>query len=505
MPAVSRFSLVLALVLFAAGPLLAEEEATERPNIVLIVADDLGYADVGFHGCEQIPTPSIDAIAAGGVRFTQGYVTGPVCSPTRAGLLTGRYQQRFGHEYNTGGIREDASEVGLPTSEETIADLLSEAGYVTGAVGKWHLGNAPKFHPMERGFDEFFGFLGGGHSYLDRVTRANAEPILRGREAVSETDYLTDAFGREAVSFIEKHAKKRFFLYLSFNAVHTPLQATPELLERFPEVTPQNRRTYAAMLASMDDAIGGVVKALEKNGLTERTLLIFLGDNGGPRANASRNDPLRGQKGTVYEGGVRVPFALSFPGRVPEGLVFTEPVVSLDLLPTIAAAAGVKLRGAEKIDGIDLLPWLNAEKEGAPHETLFWRQGSRLAVRHGDLKLLRQTGTEVQLFDLAADPRESKDLAAARPEDVAKLRALFDEWERGTVPPRWSAPERRRTGRAIRRPVSERFTDLDRNGDGHLDPTELTRPRVFRNCDRNTDGKVTIEEARAFDESREGR
>lgn len=354
-PVSSISRIALALLLCASGPLLAEEDAPRRPNIVLIVADDLGYADVGYHGCEQIPTPSIDAIAAAGVRFTQGYVTGPVCSPTRAGLLTGRYQQRYGHEFNTGGIREDSSEVGLPTSERTIADVLSEAGYVTGAVGKWHLGDAPKFHPMERGFDEFFGFLGGGHSYFESIRRANAEPILRGREAVPEKDYLTDAFGREAVSFVEKHANKPFFLYLSFNAVHTPLQATPGLLERFSDVTPKNRRTYAAMLASMDDAIGGVLKALEKNGLTKHTLVIFLGDNGGPRANASRNDPLRGRKGTVYEGGVRVPFALSFPGGVPEGLVYAKPVISLDLLPTIAAAAGVKIPGAAKIDGVSTL------------------------------------------------------------------------------------------------------------------------------------------------------
>ena len=284
--------LVLAALLAAS---LSAHAADTKPNILFIVGDDMGFADVGFHGCKDIPTPNLDALAASGVRFTNGYVSGPYCSPTRAGLLTGRYQQRFGHEFNPG-----ASTAGLPLSEQTIANRLKTAGYTTGIVGKWHLGALDSMHPQERGFDEFYGFLGGAHSYFQSAG------ILRGKEPVKELDYTTDAFGREACAFIEKHKAAPWFLYLAFNAVHTPMHATDDRLAKFPNVADQQRRTYDAMMLAMDDAIGRVRKTLADNGLEQNTLVTFISDNGGPTmkgvtVNGSSNLPLRGSKRKLSE------------------------------------------------------------------------------------------------------------------------------------------------------------------------------------------------------------
>ena len=248
---------IVSAAILAALPAIGAAPA--KPNILLIVGDDMGYADVGFHGCKDIPTPNLDALAAAGVRCTNGYVTGPYCSPTRAGLLTGRYQQRFGHEFNPGGGQ------GLPVSETTLANRLKAAGYATGLVGKWHLGATPEMHPQQRGFDEFFGFLGGAHSYVQSAG------ILRGTEPVKELDYTTDAFGREAVAFIERHKVEPWFLYLAFNAVHTPMEATDERLAKFPNIADGQRRKYDAMMLAMDEAIGRVRAKLADAGLDRNT------------------------------------------------------------------------------------------------------------------------------------------------------------------------------------------------------------------------------------------
>src|SRR5437868_2771412 len=264
----------LALVaLVAAGPAIAAD-APRKPNVLIVLADDMGYADTGFQGCKDIPTPNIDAIAAGGVRCTSGYVSGPYCSPTRAGLLTGRYQQRFGHELNPGGV--GAKMAGLPTTETTLADRLKAAGYRTALVGKWHLGNAAVFQPQKRGFDEFFGFLGGAHPYFPRK---KAAPIYRGTTVVEEKEYLTDAFGREAVAFIDRHKDRPFFLYLAFNAVHIPMHATEERRARFASIRDPQRRTYAAMAVAMDEGVGRVLAKLREENLEQQTLVIFLSDN----------------------------------------------------------------------------------------------------------------------------------------------------------------------------------------------------------------------------------
>jgi len=430
-----------------------------QPNILLIVADDMGYADAGFNGCRDIPTPNMDALAKSGIRFTSGYVTGPYCSPTRAGLMTGRYQTRFGHEFNPSGGKE-----GLPLTEQTLADRLRSAGYMTGLVGKWHLGTDPSMHPQQRGFTEFFGFLGGAHDYF------KPEGILRGTTQVSELDYTTDAFGREAVSFIERNKGRPWFLYLSFNAVHTPMQATDDRLARFSNITDPWRRTYAAMMFAMDEAVGRVRQKLAETGLENTTLVMFISDNGGPTmqgvtVNGSRNDPLRGSKRTTLEGGIRVPFAVSWPGHLKPG-TFDSPVIQLDLHSTALAAAGVQIRPEWKLDGVNLLPFLSAEKTGAPHDALYWRFGQQMAIRMGNYKLVRydrnvdtHTGkagqgvTDVKLYNLANDIGETKDLAAVMPDKVKELQSKWDVWNAGNVKAMWgNDPAAARPRDTARRP-----------------------------------------------------
>jgi arylsulfatase A-like enzyme len=437
-----------ALLLVAFGPpLAAAEPPARRPNVVLILADDLGSADLGVQGCADIPTPHLDALARSGVRCTSGYVSHPFCSPTRAGLMTGRYQQRFGHENNPAYLPDDPA-VGLPTDQVTMADVLARAGYATGWVGKWHLGAEPRFRPSRRGFREGFGFLGGGHDYFQETgdLRPPEYRIALLRDDMpleAEPDYLTDAFTREAVAFIERHRADPFFLYLAYNAVHTPLQAPSAYLDRVKGITDAKRRPYAAMLLALDDGVGRVLEALKRHGLERDTLVVFLSDNGGPpTANGSSNAPLRGAKGALYEGGIRVPFFVRWPARLPAGATYDQPVIALDLWPTFAAAAGATVPDGVTLDGVDLLPYLSGERPSAPHEVLHWRAdgGTRFALRKGDRKLVRQAPDRVELFDLAADPGESRDLAAARPAEVEALNALHDRWNAELVPPRWSNP-----------------------------------------------------------------
>jgi len=412
-----------------------------RPNILLIVADDMGYADVGFHGCTDIPTPHLDALAASGMICTSGYVSGPYCSPTRAGLLTGRYQQRFGHEFNPAG-----SKAGLPINQKTLADRLKAAGYATGLVGKWHLGSDQNMHPQQRGFDEFFGFLGGAHSYF------NAAGYLRGQEPVEQMDYATDAFGREAVQFIDRHQSQPWFLYLAFNAVHTPMDATNDRLAKFSHIADPRRRTYTAMLAAMDDAVGSVLQKLTETGDNQNTLVMFISDNGGPTmpgvtVNGSVNLPLRGSKRTTLEGGIRVPCVLSWPAQFKAGR-FQQPVIQLDLTATALAAAGLELD--PELDGVNLTPWLTGSRSDAPHDALFWRFGQQMAVRSGDFKLVRhdsnadtltgqanQPVTAARLYNLATDLSETHDLAADLPDKVTELQTKWDHWNSGNVPPLW--------------------------------------------------------------------
>jgi arylsulfatase A-like enzyme len=431
---------LLTLILFLAPLTVASAQqqpktAGKRPNIVIILADDMGYADVGFHGCKDIPTPHIDSIAKNGVRFTNGYVSGPYCSPTRAGLLTGRYQTRFGHEFNPA-----AGKQGMPTDQTTIAQRFRALGYITALIGKWHLGNQEKMHPNERGFQEFFGFLGGAHPYLPG--KGKADTILRGTKAVDEKEYLTDAIRREAVSFIDKNAKDPFMLYLAFNAVHTPMQATDKYLNRFPDIKDNQRKTYAAMLSAMDDAIGAVLAKLREKGLEDNTLIFFFSDNGGPimigtTINGAINLPLRGSKRQLLEGGVRVPFALQWKARLPGGKTYDQPIIALDVLPTSLSAVGGEIKKDWKLDGVNLLPFVEGQTKAAPHDMLFWRFGDQMAARKGDWKMVRYDKTGIHLYNLKNDIGESKNLAAQEPEILRAMHDAWKTWDRGNVAPLW--------------------------------------------------------------------
>jgi arylsulfatase A-like enzyme len=433
----------------------------ERPNIVIIVADDLGYADIGVHGAKDIPTPAIDSIARNGIRFTDAYVSGPYCSPTRAGLMTGRYPQRFGHEFNLNPAAHQ--DYGLPLTETTMASRLKAAGYRTALFGKWHLGYADRFHPLERGFDEFFGFLAGAHTYFERGAPNN--PLLDGRKPVSEAPpYLTDALADRAVDFIKRHRSQPFFLYLAFNAVHTPMHATDKYLRRFEQIADERRRTYAAMLAAMDDGIGRTLSALREERLDTNTLVFFFSDNGGPTGivepgarpldrNGSRNTPLRGSKTQTWEGGIRVPFMMQWPARLPRGRTDASPVIQLDVLPTVLAAVGIPIEPNWRLDGVNLLPHVTGKTTVPPHDILYWRLGGMMAVRKGDWKLLKITDNAaqadpsvlndlsgVELYNLKDDIGETKNLAVSRSDKVNELTGAWQRWNKELARPGWPPP-----------------------------------------------------------------
>lgn len=411
-----------------------------RPNILIILSDDHGYGDVGFQGCQDIPTPHLDRLAREGVQCSRGYVSHPYCSPTRAGLMTGRYQQRFGHEANPFYDPQDHRE-GLPVSEKLLPAFLREASYVTGWIGKWHLGAAPEFSPLKRGFAETFGFIGGGHRYQNWRVNPAVEytvPIKRNGEAVEVTNHLTLAFGEEAAAFIRRHRAERWFLYLAFNAPHTPHEPTAERLAKFASTPNPKRRQYAAQVSLMDDAVGETLAALRETAQDMRTLIFFLSDNGGPigaASNGSSNTPLRAGKGSVYEGGVRVPFIVNWPGRLPAGKTYDQPVSSLDVFATVLASAGVPMPTDRKYDSVNLVPFLNGERSGSPHDRLFWRSGQQRAVLEGRAKLVRQGTQPDELYDLTRDIAEATDLAGTQATKANRLAATLSAWDKGLIPP----------------------------------------------------------------------
>ena len=443
---------VVALAWF--GP--SARAAERKPNVIVFLVDDMGYADVGAQGCRDIPTPNIDSLASNGLRCTSGYVSAPVCSPSRAALMTGRYQQRFGHEFNPRYPKRLADGYGLSLNETTIARYLKDAGYATGMFGKWHLGFQQRFNPVNRGFDTFYGFLGGSHGYLPGSNQGQEaedprSAMFRGTKPDELNEYTTDAFAREAATFVGRHRGEPFFVYLPFNAVHTPLQAPHEYLRRFRDIRDPRRRQYAAMVSAVDDAVGTVMERIRREGLEQDTLVFFLSDNGGPTSNGSDNGPLRGHKATTWEGGIRVPFLVQWKGHLPAGKLYDRPVAQVDILPTALAAAGASVDPGWKLDGVNLLPFLGGSGKGDPHEALYWRLGNQTAVRMGDWKLVRgRVGvarkgrfavTEPQLFNVATDPGEKRNLAAEQPDRVERLRAAWERWNAELPPPAWRGPD----------------------------------------------------------------
>lgn len=417
------------------------------PNVIIFYADDLGWGELGCQGNPEIPTPHVDSLAAHGVRCTQGYVAATYCSPSRAGLLTGRYPTRFGHETNGDHDTSDFKH------ETTLATRLKGLGYATACVGKWHLGESPERRPTARGFDEFFGTLRNTPFFHPRLfidSRTSPDVV----EVEDDAFYTTDAYADRAVDWIERHAAGPWFLYLPFNAQHVPLEAPQKYLDRFPGIANETRRTFAAMLSALDDAVGRVLATVRRLGQEENTLVFFIADNGGPTPKtSSQNGPLRGFKATTFEGGPRVPFLVQWKGRIPGGKTYELPVMNLDVVPTVMAAAGSPLTAADGIDGVDLVPYLTGAAAGRPHETMCWRFVRQWAVRSGDWKLVVADGGSgrPELYDLASDVGERNDLAASHPDRVAELTALYEAWSAKQAPARTEGdPPRGGAGRRKR-------------------------------------------------------
>ena len=396
--------------------------AGEKPNIVIILTDDQGYADVSYnpHSPPEVSTPNIDALAHSSVICTQGYTSGHVCSPTRAGLMTGRYQQRFGI-YTAG---EGGS--GVPLNEVFIPQRLKPAGYVSGALGKWHLGLTKEYHAMNRGFDEFYGFMGrGAHPYFDHSDMNH--PIYRGFKPIKEEGYLTTRITEEAVDFISRHKKEHFFLYVAYNAVHSPPEAPKEDIKNL--TGDEKRDTLMAMIKHLDMGVGEIVKSLKKHDIYDNTLLIFLTDNGGSNAMSANNAPLRGFKQMDYEGGVHVPFIVSWPAQLKGVKKCDVPMWSIDLFATALDAAGLPLPRDKPLDGKSILPALKGETDKL-HDAFYWSSGGakgKWAIRSGDWKLVAEK-KRIELFNLDKDLSETTDLAVKHPKLVSELADKYNEW-----------------------------------------------------------------------------
>jgi arylsulfatase A-like enzyme len=451
-------AIVLANFAFCPEPLFGLEKS--RPNVVVILSDDAGYADFGAYGRKPSFTPNIDRLAETGVRATEAYVTASVCCPSRAGLLTGRYQQRFGHEYNNFAEPTAAYQprhMGLSVDENTIGRYMQQAGYRTMAIGKWHMGTQAQFFPLNRGFDAFFGFKGGARSYFPiEGDIRESRKIYENSSVVPEEElsYLTDDLTSAAVEFIEHEREKPFFLYLAYNAPHGPMHAREQDLEKFKHVKNIRRRKYMAMMHAMDRGVGRVIDTLDRHGLRDNTLVIFTNDNGGATNNGSDNGPLRGMKGSKWEGGIRVPFIASWPERLPQGTSYNEPISLLDIVPTTLNAAGESTSAEASVDGVNLLPYFRGKQDGPPHEILFWRRGVAAGVRQGPWKLIRVAHRRVLLFrideELGADGRyeadypfeEAKNVADQNPAVVRRLLNRLNKWEAELAPPRWREGEK---------------------------------------------------------------
>lgn len=419
----------------------------DKPNIVLLFADDAGYADFGFQGSEDIKTPNLDKLANKAVICKQGYVSDPTCGPSRAGLITGKYQQKFGYEENNvpGFMSKNSAllgdEMGLSLHQRTIADYLKKLGYTSAIFGKWHLGDADKYHPLKRGFDEFYGFRGGDRSYFSYQDKSNTQKDKWMEEGFSNfkepKGYVTDVLAQKATDFITRHKKNPFFLMLSFNAVHTPLDAKEEDYLKFAHLS-EKRRKLAAMTLAMDRACGVVLDKLDELGISDNTIVVFTNDNGGPSdKNGSINRPLSGTKSNHLEGGIRVPFLVSWPKVLTPG-TYNYPVSTMDLLPMFYIAGGGKLNELNDVDGVDLIPFLKGMNMNRPHQKLFWKKDVRAVIRDGDFKLIRYPDRPVELYDISKDISEQNNLASVFPERVKQMYKDLFKWESSLERPLWT-------------------------------------------------------------------
>lgn len=505
LPKLNGLPLILVLFSFIAitcSVSVLRASVGEKPNIIIIYSDDQGWGDVGYHGFNDIMTPSIDRIANEGVSFTQGYVSASVCGPSRSGLLTGVYQQRFGCGENASmeGFPNNTKwpNAGIPITQSTISDMLSDAGYNCGMIGKWHVGHSPKQAPNGRGFDYFFGFLNGAHDYTrwrdDFKKSAGLWPLYRNRKILPATKdvYLTDLFSDEAVDFIDRATigKEPFFLYLAYNAVHHPWQVPDNYLERTKNLTDNvERNFFAAMVLAMDDGIGRILDKLEEKGIADNTMIWFMSDNGSPKgqglaknnskkkefeecvrsegsATMSNAGSLRGFKGDTYEGGIRVPFCMRWPSKIPAGIQYKLPVSNLDIMPSSLALLSIrKPKQGHHFDGVNLLPYIVGNMNNKrPHKTLYWRRDTDYAIRHGDWKLTWNDSSgplTIMLFNLQEDPEERNDLASIFPDRAQYLQNLFDQWDH-TLPAHeiWGAPWNRNWNYRVGKQIDVRNFNL---------------------------------------------
>jgi arylsulfatase B len=495
----------------------ADGPPVRRPNVIVIVSDDLGYNDLSIQGSPDIATPHIDSIGQHGARFTNAYVTGPLCGPSRAGIMSGRYQERHSYDFMPG------PDEGLSPKEATMGDAFRAAGYATAAVGKWNLGVLPQYRPLARGFDHFLGFLGALHPYVPGqvatdvmmvgehprpgwcippdsanyeapakpgpatkgattaaatgpATKATATTkpaiggkagfLVRGDKEVAEPTYLTDAFTRDAIDFIDHHGVKPYFLYLAYNASHSPLQPPKKYLDRFPHLKGK-RRLYAATTSALDDGVGQVLAEVAKLGQASDTIVVFVNDNGGPITDTeASNAPLSGTKGSLWEGGIRVPFLVQWPGVVRAGATLNDLTIALDIYPTVLAASGVHVPPGKQLEGVDLMPLLSGKPQPVlTDRTLFWRFGNQWAVRQGNWKLeLPERGSpKLLLFDLGADVGEDHDLSKQNPDEVRRLTEQWKAWDQFNLPPPDDA--KRAAAHGNPRPVPFREADWFRDND----------------------------------------
>lgn len=477
-------------IVWAPGPAQAPT-GNRPPNIIVIVADDLGFNDISINGggvAGIVQTPNIDAIGRTGVIVDQGYTSNATCSPSRAAIMTGRYPTRFGFEFTSapqafaryiahsepGALRQPIfheervpdvpprATLGLPPSEITIAEMLQGQGYHTMLIGKWHLGEVPNMRPEAQGFEESLGIMQGAGMFLPPSdpnvvnARLDFDPIDRflwanlpyavdwhgadGDARMRPRGYITDYFADEAVSAIEANRNRPFFLYLSFTAAHTPLQATREDYDALAAIPDHTQRVYGAMIRSLDRGVGRVMQALRDNGIDDNTIVVFVSDNGGAwyTGLADINAPFRGWKSTFFEGGIRTPYFVRWPGGLPSGQHIAGPATHMDIFATAAAASGAPPQ--PQVDGVNLLPYLRGETQGAPNQRIFWRSGPYRAVRDGDWKLqVSETPDRAWLFNLAQDPTEQHDLSAQEPERVAAMRAMIEAQNADMPPPLWPA------------------------------------------------------------------
>ena len=425
---------ILLLAIFIGNSGFKKDNQVSKPNILVILIDDAGYADFGFMGSKDLQTPNIDQLAATAVRFTDAHVTASVCSPSRAGLLTGKYQQRFGYECNEG-----EGYTGMDPAQIILPAVLQQQGYATAAFGKWHLGFKPDQHPLQKGFQYYYGFLSGGRSYFyrpdkdDRPGSKNA--LIENQQQVQFDGYLTDVLADKATEYIRQNSNHPFFMYWAPNAVHTPMEASKADLDRFAK---HPRQKLAAMTYALDRAIGKIIDVLKKQGLFENTLIFFLSDNGGAHNNESNNFPLKGFKGNKYEAGHRIPFLVSWPKQISGGKAFKGLTSSLDIFPTALAAAGVQTNASMRLDGVSLLPFLRSNENKNPHAQLVWRKDAAAAIRLNQYKMIRVNGLGERLYNLNKDPGETTDLRTQQPQIFSMMKQQLLAWEKDKMKPAWT-------------------------------------------------------------------